>query len=229
MAKRKHELTDRDRSLLQFVGQYRLGTDELFRWAFFPDVADLRAVRKVTFRLVQHNYLRKFQLGPKAAYYVLAPRACRLVGAKVREPVPFTEQSFPGAFGAACFCVRTGAKRYTAAQFLECHPDLCKPTQCRSNYFKEEVEGRFTLGLFLIDRATSPKRMMAKIRKVIAQRYRLPIFRDLILCGKFQVIILTGYPAKCVELEQAVRDGHRGPVRVRVVVVAELGEWLTGA
>ena len=77
MAKRKHDLSDRDRKLLEFVGQYRLGTDELFRRVFFPDVADLRAVRKVTFRLVQLNYLRKFRLHPKAAYYVLAPRACR--------------------------------------------------------------------------------------------------------------------------------------------------------
>ena len=228
MAKRKHDLSDRDRNILEFVGQYRLGTDELFRRVFFPDVTDARAVRKVTFRLVRLNYLRKLHLNPKAAYYVLAPRACRLVGAKVREPVPFTEQSFPGALGAACFCVTTGAKRYTAAKFQAGHPDLCKPGQCRSNYFKEEVDGKFTLGMFLFDRATSPKRMTAKIRKVISQRYRLPAFRDLVLAGRFQLVILTGYNAKRLELEQAVRVGHRGPVRVRVVVVPELGDWLTG-
>ncbi len=46
-------------------------------------------------------------------------------------------------------------------------------------------EGRFTLGMFLFDRATSPKRMTAKVRKVISQRYRLPVFRDLILAGRF--------------------------------------------
>lgn len=228
MAKRKHDLSDRDRSLLEFVGQYRLGTDDLFRRVFFPDVTDARAVRKVTFRLVQQNYLRKFRLGRRLAYYVLAPRGCRLVGAKVREPVPFTEQSFPGALGAACYCVGTGVKRYTAARFLAAHPDLCRPGKCRSNYFKEEVEGRFTLGLFLFDRATSPKRMLAKVRKVIAQRYRLPAFRDLILAGRFQLVILTGYDEKCLQLDQAVRAGHRGPVRVRVAVVPELGAVLTG-
>ena len=135
MAKRTHDISERDRKLLAFVGQYRLGTDDLFRRVFFPDVTDPRAVRKVTFRLVQLNYLRKFQLNPKAAYYVLAPRACRLVGAKVREPVPFTEQSFPGALAAAGFCVAGGVKRYTAAKFQAAHPDLCKPGQCRSNYF----------------------------------------------------------------------------------------------
>ena len=228
MAKRTHDISERDRKLLEFVGQYRLGTDDLFRRVFFPDVTDPRAVRKVTFRLVQLNYLRKFQLNPKAAYYVLAPRACRLVGAKVREPVAFTEQSFPGALGAAGFCVATGAKRYTAAKFQAAHPDLCKPGQCRSNYFKEEVEGRFTLGLFLFDRATSPKRMAAKVRKVISQRYSMPAFRDLILAGRFQLAILTGYTEKCLELERAVRVGHRGPVRVRVAVVPELGDLLTG-
>lgn len=228
MAKRKHDLSDRDRKILEFVGQYRLGTDDLFRQVFFPEVTDTRTVRKVTFRLVQQNYLRKLRLGPRAGYYALAPRACRLVGAKVREPVPFTEQSLPGALGAACFCVATGAKRYTAARFLAAHPDLCKPGQCRSNYFKEEVEGKFTLGMFLFDRATSPKRMQAKIRKVISQRYRLPAFRDLILAGRFQLVILTGYDGKRLELEQAVRVGHRGPVRVRVAVVPELGELLTG-
>ena len=71
----------------------------------------------------------------------------------MREPVPFTEQSFPGALAAAGFCVATGVKRYTAAKFQAGHPDLCKPGQCRSNYFKEEVEGKFTLGMFLFDRA----------------------------------------------------------------------------
>ena len=228
MAKRTHDISERDRKLLEFVGQYRLGTDDLFRRVFFPDVTDLRAVRKVTFRLVQLNDLRKFQLNPKAAYYVLAPRACRLVGAKVREPVPFTEQSFPGALAAAGFCVATGAKRYTAAKFQAGHPDLCKPGQCRSNYFKEEVEGRFTLGMFLFDRATSPKRMSAKVRKVISQRYSMPAFRDLILADRFQLVILTGYTEKRLELDRTVRVGHRGPVRVRVAVVPELGDLLTG-
>ena len=228
MAKRNVDISDRDRKLLEFVGQYRLGTDALFQSAFFPDATEARVVRKVTFRLVQQNYLRKFQLGLKAAYYVLSPRACRLIGVKVWEPVPFTEQSFPGALGAACYCVASGAKRYTAAKFLQSHPDLCKPGQCRSNYFKEEIEGKFALGMFLIDRATSPKRMMGKIRKVIGQRYPMPAFRDLILQSRFQLVILTGYTEKRIALELAVRAGHRGPVRVRVEVVPELGDWLTG-
>ncbi len=144
MAKRTHDISERDRKLLEFVGQYRLGTDDLFRRVFFPDVTDPRAVRKVTFRLVQLNYLRKFQLNPKAAYSVLAPRACRLVGAKMREPVPFTEQSFPGALGAAGFCVATGAKRYTAAKFQAAHPDLCKPgavPASRINSFRTVCRG----------------------------------------------------------------------------------------
>ncbi|MEO2088719.1 MAG: hypothetical protein ABGY75_04360 [Gemmataceae bacterium] len=82
--------------------------------------------------------------------------------------------------------------------------------------------------MFLFDRATSPKRMAAKVRKVISQRYRLPAFRDLILAGRFQLVILTGYTEKAQELDKAVRVGHRGPVRVRVAVVPELGDLLTG-
>ena len=228
VAKRAHDASERDLELLKFVAQYRLGTDELFRRACFPEAADSRAVRKVTFRLVQQNYLRKFRLGPKGAYYVLAPRACRLVGAKVCEPAPFTEQSFPGALGAAYYCSATGAKRYTAAKFIALYPDLCKPAQCRSNYFKEEIEGQFALGMFLIDRATSSKRMLGKIRKVISQRYSMPPFRDLILAGGFQLAILTGYNEKRLELERAIGAGHRGPVKVRIAVVPELGDWLTG-
>ena len=70
--------------------------------------------------------------------------------------------------------------------------------------------------------------MTAKIRKVISQRYKLPKYRELILAGRFRLVILTEYTEKGLELERAVRVGHRGPVRVRVAVVPELGDLLTG-
>lgn len=228
MKNKRKRLTPRDRELLALVARYRIATDELWRLAFFPNVSNVRAVRKVAQRLVKHKYLREYEICKDDFYYILAPRGARAIGVKPSEPRPFTEQSLPSALAIAWYCVRHGVSRFTAQEFVTRFPDLSRSQLRSSAYFIEQTPTGLQLGLFVTDRGTTPRRMLSKIRKVIHKRYKMPAFASLIQVGRFNLVILTGFPAKKDQLERAIERQHRGPVGVRVEVIAELGAYLTG-
>ncbi|MBX9681650.1 MAG: hypothetical protein K2X38_23075 [Gemmataceae bacterium] len=227
MAKNPHSLLPRDRAILEFVARYRLATDALLHRQFFPEVQDHGPVRKVTSRLVLQNYLREFQVAGRLSYYALAPRGCRALGLPGREPRPFTEQSLPAALAIAYFCVANRVKLFTAAEFRERFPEMCRPSLKAAGYYVEEVEGRMFLRLLLVDRAAQAEHVVRKVLSKIAQRYKLKKFASLIQNRRFAVIVLTGFAAKQRELEAALRAKHKGPVAVRVEVVPEVGAFLT--
>ena len=140
MNKPSSHLTPRDLEILKFIEQFRIGTDEILRNRFFPNVQATQAVRKVCKRLVDRRFLREFLFGQGNIYYVLAPRGARRLGVMPKDPKPFTEQSLPGALAIASFCSRSEVTRLTAQQFVTRFPDLCKPGLKFLAYFlgKEE-------------------------------------------------------------------------------------------
>ena len=87
MAKPSAHLTSRDRTVLEHVFRHRLGTDEILRRCFFPDVRGNRPVRKVMTRLVERKFLREYSLAPNEFYYILAPRGARAIVAGLSRPV----------------------------------------------------------------------------------------------------------------------------------------------
>lgn len=149
------------------------------------------------------------------------------MGLPGREPRPFTEQSLPAALAIAYFCVANGVAMFTAAEFRERYPYLCRPRLKAAGYYVEEVEGRMFLRLLLVDRAAEPKHVVGKVKSKIAQRYKVREFAKLIQMRRFAVVILTGFAAKKHEIEAAVRAAHKGPAAVRVEVVPEVGAFLT--
>jgi hypothetical protein len=182
----------------------------------------------VAVRLVENKYLREFRIKGTSCYYVLAPRGARLLKLKPKEPRPFTEQSLPGALAVAYYCATRGIKRFTAREFGMKFPELCRPGLRCSSYFLEETGGGLCLSSFLLDRGATARRLQGKIRNVIRQRYALKPFASLIQAGRFQIVVLTGYQAKQKELQTDLAKRHRGPVKVRVEVVPELGSFLSG-
>jgi hypothetical protein len=227
MGKPSAHLTSRDRKILENVYLHRIGTDNTLRRWFFPAVQGNRPVRKVAKRLVERRFLREYEMAPNEFYYILAPRGARAIGVKPCEPRPFTEQSLPSALAIAYYCAATGLKRFTAREFVTKFPEFCSHGLRSSGYFIEENEVGVCLGFFIIDRGATSRVMLTKIRKVISKRYRLRDFALLIQARRFVLVVLTGYAEKKQKLEQAIFRKHRGPVRIRVVVVSELGHLLT--
>ena len=167
--------TERDRQILNHVGRYRITTLDVLQRLFFP-TAGRTAVSKVVSRLAQMGRLREERLSGPRKYLRLTPRAAEEVNASRRSGEPITEQTLPVLLGILAYCTNRGIERFTPAEFRSQFPELCTPARPIAAYVVDSHAGRTGLALLLVDRDTSPRRLLAKVRKLIGQRYRIPGF-----------------------------------------------------
>lgn len=213
--------TTRDRQILDHVRRYRLSTREILQRAFFADAGE-SAVSKVVGRLVTTGWLRECRLASGLTYYVLGRQATEAVDTPARRGRPFTEQSFPTAYGFLAFCVEQHVRRLTSDEFAAAFPELCRERMKTGGYYIDVREPACRLGTVLLDRGNPPKAILRKLDRLLAQHYRSPAFAALIQSGRFWITIMTAWPAKQRLLENAVKLTRRGPARIEVVTVPEL-------
>ena len=227
MGKHKVYLTQRDRRMLRFVDRYRLATDELFAAVLFDGPHRMTNVARVTRKLVRRGWLRRVKYASGRSYLVLTRRGCRTIGAPDRVPRPLTEHSLPVVLGIATYCVRAGLTRFTDREFRKRYPELWRPGLRSSSYFLVDTPQGLKLGMFLVDRGGTARRLKGKIRRLVTQRKSLPAFASLMKAGRFRVTVLTGLPAQQQNIRrQVARLSFRG-VEVEVGLVPDLGELLT--
>lgn len=227
MAKRHSYLTRRDRQLLLFVARYRAATEALLRRALFGQSSRRANVRRVVRRLVRQGLLEQVTLAPGQKYFVLTRRGCRAVNMSARAPRPLTEQSLPVVLAIAWFCVRTGVSRLTDQEFRQRYPELWKPGLRSSAYYLTQTPQGLKLGMFLVDRGGTPRRLKGKIRRLITQRASLPAFAALIAAKRFHITVLTGLPAQQQHLRRHLKRRFFRRVEIDVALIPELGELLT--
>src|SRR5207248_1038274 len=126
----------------------------------------------------------------------LTRRGCRAIGISDRTPRPLTEQSLPAVLAIGWYCLRTGVTRLTDQEFRHRYPALWKPGHRSSAYFLVETPQGLKLGLFLVDRGASARRIKGKLRRLITQRSSLPAFAALIGAKRFRITLLTGIAAQ---------------------------------
>jgi hypothetical protein len=205
MAKRRSYLTRRDRQLLQFVERYRAATEQMLRRAVFGPSSRRANVHRVVRRLVRQGLLRSVPFGPGQRYVVLTRRGCRQLGASDRTPRPLTEQSLPALLAIAWFCVRSGVTRFTDREFRLRYPELWKPGLRSSAYYLTQTPQGLKLGMFLVDRGATSRRLKGKIRRLITQRASLPAFAALIEAKRFYVTVLTGVATQQQNLRRQLK------------------------
>jgi hypothetical protein len=227
MAKRHPYLTRRDRQLLQFVARYRAATEALIRRALFSDASRRANVQRVVRRLVRQGLLHQVSLAPGQKYLVLTRRGCRVLNVSDRAPRPLTEQSLPAVLAIAWFCVRAGVTRFTDYEFRQRYPELWKTGLRSSAYYLTQTPQGLKLGMFLVDRGGTPRRLKGKIRRLITQRASLPAFAALIAAKRFHVTVLTGLPAQQQHLRRHLKRRFFRRVEVEAALIPELGELLT--
>ena len=93
--------------------------------------------------------------------------------------------------------------------------------------FLIETPQGLKLGMFLVDRGGTPRRIKGKIRRLITQLASLPAFDSLIEAGRFRVTVLTGLPAQQQNIRRQLRRQSFRNVEIEVVLVPEVGELLT--
>ena len=226
MKKWQRHLTERDREILRFAGRYRAFTRDMVHERFFEGQGRANAVRVLT-RLVRRGLLRRVPFDPPRNYFVPTARGNRTIGFSDFPPRLLTEQSLPVAMAIAWYCVHAKVERFTNREFRETHPELWCPALKSSCYYrKDTAEGR-KLGLFLIDRGGTPRRIKGKIGRFVWQRKAIPGFADLIRSRRFQITVLTGLASQQDAIARKLGGKSYRRVKVQTACIEELGELLT--
>lgn len=217
-------LTQRDLEILHHVARYRLTTREVLQQEFFPG-ASPSAVGKVVARLISGGWLRQRRLASQWSYFVLGQAAISQLGVPKTARRPFTEQSFPLAYGYLVFCIERDLRRLTADEFQRQFPELCRRRSASGAYHLDPRTTPCRLGTVILDRGNPPKNLLRKIDRAIRQRYAIPGFVPLLQNGWFSITILTAWPVKQKYLESAMRIAHKSSVPVDVVTVPALQQF----
>ncbi len=221
-------LTSRDRRILEFVDRCRVGTEDMFQRVFFSESKSrIATVSRVVRRLVRRGLLDRVTWSPGRSYVILTRRGCRAIAVPDRTPRPLTEQSLPVALAVAWHCVRTGVTRVTDREFRQRYPELWRPGLRSSIYYLTDTPRGLVLGMFLVDRGGTARRIRSKIRRLITQRDSLPAFEALIAAGRLRLTVLTGLPAQQQNIRRSLKRSTFHRVEIEVCLVPELGDILT--
>lgn len=227
MPERKPYLTRRDRLLLQFIARYRAATEEMLR-RVLPGMSSGRgSIHRVVRRLVRQGLVQQVPLRPGQSYLVLTRRGCRAIGVSDRARRPLTEQSLPAVLAIAWYCLRTGVTRLTDHEFRQRYPALWKPGLRSSAYYLVETPQGLKLGLFLVDRGATPRRIKGKLRRLITQRSSLPAFAAIIGAKRLRITVLTGLPTQQQRIRRHLKRPFFRRAEIEVTLIPELGELLT--
>lgn len=226
MKKHERHLTRRDRSLIEFLVRYRVGTTALVRGHCFRAETTTENVNRVVQRLERRGLVRRVVAKNGFSYFTATRRALALVGEPSRSPRPLTEQTLPVLLAIASYCSTQGVRRLASREFQDLYPELWRPGMRSSNYALIEVDGKLRLELLLVDRGGAAHRAGARVRRVIAQRKKIDKFAALMNAGRFRITILAGTPEQAGKLLRRIMRRPLGGIAVSTYVVAELADLL---
>jgi hypothetical protein len=227
MPYRNGYVTVRDRLILTFIDRYRAATEELLREAVLSRGKRQANVSRIARRLVRSGLIHKVPYGRGKSYLVLTRRGYQAIDVAERRPRPLAEQSLPIVLAIAWHCARTGVTRFTDREFRQRYPELWTTGVRCANYYLLETPQGLQLGMFLVDRGATPRRIKSKIRRLVTQRDKLPLFDELIRSGRFRITVLTGLPAQRQNIRRYLKRHSFWNVEIEVALVPELGDLLT--
>jgi hypothetical protein len=219
------EANSRDELILDHVRRYHLTTDGILASLFFEN-GSVRAARKVTIRLKEEGKLNRYRFFEDRVLCQLTPRAAEALGEHRSIARKFNYQGLVNAYGVLLFCAKFGVDKFTAREFMDQFPDLHRRGTRASNYYIDNADGVKRLGFIQVDSGGDTKKLVQKIRKIIARAYGVPNFAKLIQGGRFMVAIVAPSPGKKALTLRALEDEPAGPVKYRVEAIDELGHLL---
>jgi hypothetical protein len=182
--------------------------------AWFPGMSR-NAVLKLFKRLARAGLLRKYSWAGVQPYFVLGRRAVRLLDLPPRRVEPLGPTGLVQHAGVMGACVAADLDKLTAARFVAEFPDLVA-RGLQASYYALTAED--TLAWVVVDHGASGFGLAKKLQKAVAQRYRVPAFRDLLHGGAFSLVLAAATPAKAAEVEEALAKDPVRHAAVRVVV-----------
>ncbi len=241
-------LNDRDYDIFEHILRYRLTTREVLHKLFFND-SEENAVTKVTSRLTEHGFLNRHDLYPPRTYFVLGPKAGRIMGVSPKKTRELGPQALIREYAMLIYCcmvpdavpphpltpqtdtpapsdiTKQRRGRLTVAELSTGFPSLLQRKLDSSHYYVDRVGDTTRLNYLRVDYGGPPEHLVRKARQDIQARLPHPAFRQLMDSGRFLLTILTGRKEKQAAIEQSLKD-HEWPVEIRVDVLADLVELI---
>lgn len=234
---------DRDRDILEHVARYRLSTPEILYSLFFEaDLVAPNAVTKVTSRLVERDFLRRFDLYDSHHYFTLGKRGAKAVGVKPkRVGAGIGKQALHKELGVLYFChcphrLREQRERQkldptyvfiTWSRLIQTeidadYPELNHRDNDRSCYYVDSSQHGEMPGLIWVDGGGDVEHVLRKVQHhLIAPRIELPGLRERIGQGRFVISIATYLEEKRQQIQAAIPT-LRTTIPFRVVAVPEI-------
>ena len=208
----------RDEQILQLTDRFRLGTNMAYRQVLF-EKQSLNAVTKVTARLCQQGWLRRYPLIPPEDYFTLGPTAVRSLGYANRRSEPLGSQSLPIDYAVLLYGTHGQRTRLLKTELTGAFPwlpdELTHLPHCRSS--------SGVLELIRVDLGGSPQHVAKKAAADCSARWELDEFRKLVEQQRFQMVILTTTPSKARLIRQAVEAASwNDRVRLHLAIIPRL-------
>ncbi|MBC7820592.1 MAG: hypothetical protein IAG10_27220 [Planctomycetaceae bacterium] len=208
----------RDDEILRLTDRFRLGTNLAYRQVLFAEHS-LNAVTKVTARLCQQSWLRRYPLIPPEDYFTLGPAAVRNLGYANRRSEPLGSQSLPIDYAVLLYGTHGQRTRLMKAELSESLPwlpdELTHAPYCRS--------GSGVLELIRVDLGGSPQHVAKKAAADCSARWEIDEFRKLVEQQRFQMVILTTTPSKARLIRQAVEAvSWNDSIRLHLAIIPRL-------
>lgn len=226
MGKREHNLSNRDIRILEFIARYRIGTSRLVRDSCFGGSTRLKNVDRVLLRLERRGLLKRSPLDVGMAYHTITRRGLSMLTDNPRTPRPLSEQTLPIALAIASYCVAHGIERLTRREFEADYPELSGRGVRSSSYTLNDSNGVDKLEMLVVDRGGAAHRIRSRVRRILAQRKRLPRFWQLMEAGRFRITVLTATRGQKQKILRRVGGGQFDPVEVTAVVMPQLADIL---
>ena len=220
-------LNDRDFEIFDHLRRYRLTTREILHRLLLSD-CELNAVTKVTSRLVRHEYLASFKLYTPRKYFMIGPKAARLIGislSRIRELGP---QALVQEYGTLEFCCggEELRERLLVREIHQRNPDFLARHLDSSRYYLDHDSETVRLGFIRVDFGGELPHVIRKCREDVDRRYRHPAFRELIDGQRFVIAIVTAREERKKDIHTALRR-YEWPIHFRIEVVPNLVHLLT--
>ena len=225
MPQRPEELNERGWEVLRHVHRYQVTTERMIWSRYFSD-ANLNAARNAIGRLVNSGWLRKVRLSGQQKYVTLDTRGNFAFGIEQRARSRFSDQTLHTLLAMLHFCHRSGCERLTRADLRAIDPEFDTPvTWAHPHYVRDTDHGK-SLSCCLVDRGAAPRRLVTRADTLIAVRYRIPKFRELIQARHFSVTLLTSRIDCVAPIQLEITEKTRSPVPIYIEVVPELAQLL---
>ncbi|MFN3194030.1 MAG: hypothetical protein ACE361_26210 [Aureliella sp.] len=219
------KFTDRDLEILDHLMRYRLTTREILQRLFFED-SDISAVSKVTTRLIDRGALNKGDLDGERVYYTIGSYGAEIFGLNRNKAKLLGPQARVDNYAILQFCCggEITRQRLLVRELRPIFGGKIPPKKLRpAMYYLDDEGAQKRLACIRVEQGSEPDHIVRRARDFLERAVTNPVLDRLVREHQFMITILTTYPQKKLQIEEAILR-HSWPITFRVEAIDGLAE-----